>query len=505
MRIQDCISSMSKFYLGRIIDSFIKESIPRGDEDRLRQQILESTDELADHKRIKDSLALAGISRSMRILIKEILHSLLESNNRYASEQEIIEYVRNYEQNLVEKSKSDDVFDFSDEEALSIYLTVLEVALEDDVVSQDEFALLEKLRSKLKLSRLEHRLLEARLGMFPRKGNELHTADDISNGLKELQHRGLLFYCNKADEGPIIVLPDEIAPGVKEALGFEMREEAQRLLHKVLKSSQLSSALESLGLTKSGSKADKSDRLISAGCKPSEILNALRSSELGEICAKLEGVTKSGTFEERKDRIIDYYASLTFKEREDSEDPRAIYYQYLEEFAARDNKNLYERELIKRDRDMESGFEEGTRYLFEKKLGCQLLEFDGSDHADGGVEFKNGDILLWDNKGKESEYTFPQSHLRQFKRYIRNSVNRVGVFLVIVPEIGNGCKTQAARLKYESNTDSDVAIISATDLKYVAENWRKFSGQDEFDIEVFNITGILDRQLLDERMKIVLK
>ena len=340
MRIQDCISSMSKFYLGRIIDSFIKESIPRGDEDRLRQQILESTDELADHKRIKDSLALAGISRSMRILIKEILHSLLESNNRYASEQEIIEYVRNYEQNLVEKSKSDDVFDFSDEEALSIYLTVLEVALEDDVVSQDEFALLEKLRSKLKLSRLEHRLLEARLGMFPRKGNELHTADDISNGLKELQHRGLLFYCNKADEGPIIVLPDEIAPGVKEALGFEMREEAQRLLHKVLKSSQLSSALESLGLTKSGSKADKSDRLISAGCKPSEILNALRSSELGEICAKLEGVTKSGTFEERKDRIIDYYASLTFKEREDSEDPRAIYYQYLEEFAARDNKKL---------------------------------------------------------------------------------------------------------------------------------------------------------------------
>lgn len=505
MRIQDCISSMTKFYLGRVVDSFIKESIPRGDEERLRQQILESTDELADYDRISDVLSLADQSRSMRILVKEILHSLLESNDRYATEQEIYDCVRGYEIGLVEKSKDDDIFAFSNEESLSIYETVLEVALEDNVVSSDEYALLEKLRTRLKISRLEHRLLEARLGMFPRKGNEIHNSDDVCSALKELQHRGLLFYCNKAENGPIVVLPDEIAPGIKKALGFEMREEAQRLLHNVLSSGQLSHALEALGLPKSGTKADKSNRLISAGCKPSEVLNTLKSSELGEICEKLEGVPKSGSFDVRRNRIIDYYASLTFKQTEDSEDPRAIFFQYFEEYAARDNKNLYERGLIKRDRDMESGFEEGTRYIFEKKLGCKLLEFERSDHADGGVEFKNGDLLLWDNKGKESEYTFPQSHFKQFKRYIRESVKRVGVFVIIVPQIADICKTQAAKLKFESSTDTDVALITATDLKYIATNWRKFSSKGQFDIEVFNITGILDRQLLDERMKIILR
>ena len=36
-----------------------------------------------------------------------------------------------------------------------------------------------------------------------------------------------------------------------------------------------------------------------------------------------------------------------------------------------------------------------------------------------------GDVLMWDNKSTETAYTFPPSHLRQFKRYIRDSSDPV--------------------------------------------------------------------------------
>lgn len=504
MRIADCISSMSKLYLTRIVDSFIKESIPKGDEERLRQQILENADELADIERIADNLALTEFNRSMRILITAILQVLLERHEVFASEGTIFDRVHEYEKSIINKANAEDAFTYSDASALDIYRTVLEVALQDDMVTEDEYALLKRLRTKLKLSRLEHRLLEAQLGMFPKKNNELHSADEVIDALKELQTRGILFYCNRAEDGPIVALPEELVPGVKSAIGFEMRDEAQRLLHHALNAGQLRNALSISGLPTSGTKSERSDRLIAAGVKPSEVLDTLSSNELAEICEKLQGVKKSGTKESRKTRIIDYFASLTLKEPEDSEDPRAIYYQYLEEFASRDNTNLYERKLIKKDREMEAGFEEGTRYLFERKLGCELIEFEGTDHADGGVVMKNGDLLLWDNKGKESEYTFPKSHLRQFKRYIRDSRTRVGVFLIIAPEIDDSAEIQAVRLKHESGSDTDVALISAIDLKFIAENWRRFGSGEQFNLELFNTTGILDRPKLEDRMNILL-
>lgn len=505
MRIVDCVSHMSKFYLNRIVDCFIREEIPRGDEDRLRDQILENTDEISDPERIGHALKACSLSRTDRILSGEILRALLESPNGRATETDLIDQIRQYEEEIIERSTDDDALAYSNARSLDVYGTVLETALEDDVVSDDEFALLERLRTKLRLTRLEHKMLEARMGKFPKPGNELHSVSEIRDCLKRLQHEGIVFYCNKTEDDSIYVLPEENAPGVKEHLGFEMSRKAQELLYDSLTTSQLYGMLRDQGLPVGGNKSEKIDRLIVAGCRPSELLETLQSADLADICGKLQGVKKRGTKVERVERILDYFDSLTLKEPEDSDDPRAICYQYLEEFAARDNKNLYERGLISHDRDMEFGFEEGTRYLFEEKLGCELIEFSGSDHADGGVQMKGGDLLLWDNKGKESKYVFPKSHLRQFKRYIRDSPIRVSIFLVIVPEVDEQALRQATILKHESGRDTDVAIITAVDLKHVAESWNKYTDSDEFNLEVFNSTGILDRPTLQDRMEILLK
>jgi hypothetical protein len=109
---------------------------------------------------------------------------------------------------------------------------------------------------------------------------------------------------------------------------------------------------------------------------------------------------------------------------------------------------------------------------------------------------------MWDNKSKENVYLFPQSNLRQFKSYIRDSKKRVSCFLIIVPGLGENIEKNAYKLKVESQSDTDVALITAEDLKWVAENWKKYSTKDKFNLEVFNMTCVLIRSLLSRRMEL---
>jgi hypothetical protein len=111
---------------------------------------------------------------------------------------------------------------------------------------------------------------------------------------------------------------------------------------------------------------------------------------------------------------------------------------------------------------------------------------------------------MWDNKSKESVYDLPPSHLKEFKRYIRDSPVRVACFLIIAPSIGPAAGHAAARLKIESGTDTDVALITAEDPPWIAETWRSRGNGQTFNPEVFNITGVLDRTALEGRMRLFL-
>ena len=61
------------------------------------------------------------------------------------------------------------------------------------------------------------------------------------------------------------------------------------------------------------------------------------------------------------------------------------------------------------------------------------------------------------------------------------------------------------KLKHDSGTDTGVAVITAEDLKWVAETWPKHSESGKLSLEVFNMTGILDRATLEERLAVFLK
>ena len=506
MQIPDCLSQMSKSYLSRIVDSIYKEDIPKNDEEQMKEQIRQNTDYLANPERIREALNLKEMDRTNRILVVAILNTLLEHPDAACPEEDLYDQVTQYENWIINKAQEEGTFAYANKHAIDVYKTVLQVALENADISQDEYALLDKLREKLQISRLEHRLLEASLGMYPTPGNTPHTYDQFKDALKTLQKLGLLFYCNKASKTALVVLPDEIAPEIKTLLGFEMGRDKQEMLHDHLTTTQLRTAAKEQGIPSSGKKDEISERLIEALCKPSEILNSLSKDDLTALCKKLPGVGTSGNKEELRDRIIERFATFTPKQSPEAEqDPRATYYQYYEELAHRKNQELYPLGIIKKDGEMDTFFEEATKYLFETKLGCELIEPEGNEHADGAVAFSNGQVLLWDNKSKEQEYAFPKSHADQFLRYIRESTQRVNVFVVIVPDLAPKAEQQAMQLKYRNNTDTDVALIRARDLKFVAENWPDFAKTDQsFDLNVFNATGILERSDLEERMKMLL-
>lgn len=504
MRIEEAVGYMSKAYLHRVIDSFTKD-LHKPDTDESRSLIIRNAKDLADEQHIGAKLqrdsAFGG-----QVLMKMLLESLLAADDRRVTESELIEHTQRREREIVEQAKQGEALKHKDSAKLDTYRTVLEVALEDDSISSDELNLLTRLRTHLGLRERDHFLLQAQIGKFPTANNTPHSPSQISAGLTELQKRGVVFYCNRAEKEPFYVIPEEIVPGTQKALGIQLTQRPYELLLDHLSRDQLKTILDSFDLPISGKKKEQAVRIIDSGISPEEVLSRFGRGDLEGICKSLPGVKSSGSKAEKIHNIISHFSNLRVVAVGDDADPRERYYQYYEELARRDRQNLLSNKIIGKDKDMDSAFEDATRYLFEQKLGLAHAPVAGSEHADGVIEFGEGDALfMWDTKSKESVYTFPNNHLNQFKRYIRDSPRRVSAFLVIAPEIDPSAVENALRLKAQSGTDTDVALVAAEDLKWLADEWTEQTRDDRaFTLQVLNYTGVVDRQVLQQRMKLFL-
>lgn len=293
-----------------------------------------------------------------------------------------------------------------------------------------------------------------------------------------------------------------------DALGLELGLHAWDLLLDTLTVSQLKQTLIKKKLPSSGTKAELKSRVISSGLSPSGVLGILSSEELLKLCSSLPGVPVSGTKAERIRRIIGYFANLITKEVSDKASPGERFYKYLPELARRDRENLLANQIIRKDLDIEHGFEAATRFLFESRLGLELMEMTGSEHPDGCIRFgghrkTRGDVLMWDNKSTETAYTFPPSHLRQFKRYIRDSSDPVACFLIVVADAHDTAMDGVWQLANDC-AGTNVAVIAAENLGWVAEEWWSRCPDGRFNLEVINMTGILSRPVIEQRMRLFL-
>jgi hypothetical protein len=270
---------------------------------------------------------------------------------------------------------------------------------------------------------------------------------------------------------------------------------------------ELKEVMVYLNLNKTGTKEELVKRTLITGIQPSEVLNLLSNQRLTDLCKSLPKIKSSGSKDEKIQRIITYFDQLANISAGVGEDGRELYYNYFEYLARLDMANLLSKKVIKNEGDAALAFERATHYLFETKLHHTAIHQNGTEHADGCLQFNpKGDLMMWDNKAMmNGNYTFPNDHFRQFKRYIMDSAvrgARVTCFLIVVPEIEDSAKENAVKLKYESGSDTDVAIISAETLKWLAEDWKTNNPEKPINLEIFNTTGVLSKEELKSRLKV---
>lgn len=505
MYLQDVLPKMSKLYLGRIVDSFLKD-VRMDTEEEMREVIIRNVDEFQNKERVKRNLNFNTENRDIALLNEMVLLSLMEQQGYVLSESDLFDEVEKLEIEIVNQSGDNNYIKTAiPNEAERIYSAVLKEAWKkDDSLNAHEINILNVLRKELGLSKRDHYLLESRIKRFPQKNNKLHTPKQVEKSLRNLQSRGLILRFK--EDISYYIIPKEIARIVRYEMGGELRNEVYETLLSDLNVNQLKVILNSLNITSGGKKHDIIERIIKHNILPSTALNSFGTGNLSDILRNLEGAKVSGTKDAKVQNIIDYYENLSTPTSTDPTDDRARLYDFYEELASRDYKALRVNKIINKDIDIDKYFEEATRYLFEKKLGLDLMEMKGSKHADGKLKYSSKEVILWDNKSTERPYSFPEDHYNQFLGYIRSDEMRVTTFLIIVYDYTKEAIAQAQKLKAFSDQDTDVALIKAADLKYVAEEWKDYSDQKNpvFDLQVFDLTGELNRNLLISRMGWVL-
>ena len=236
--------------------------------------------------------------------------------------------------------------------------------------------------------------------------------------------------------------------------------------------------------------------VILKNIKPSNLIggfsprDGLDISILSEWCANL-GLMVSGAKSVLISRILEYYDKLR-KIEISSEDEREKYYNVYHELANRNLVYLRENNIISKDLECERYFEKATDYLFEVMLKNKPLLLPGTEHADGKLSF-NDRYVLWDNKSKETPVNL-KDHILQFDGYIKNSDKPVPVFMVIAPSFTENSVKEC--VKYALTNDTQILLITADELKDVAENWHKNHPEESFNLGFFKQNGRFDKSLL---------
>lgn len=436
--------------------------------------------------------AMSGLlfheQRHFRILSRLILCEVLLQQDHFMlamskTEDQVIEL----EQRVIDRANEDLNAGSGDRsQTLQLFRFILEVAWEyNDAISQDEKNLIEKIKTRLKVTEREYQVIEAKLGKYPKPGNILHTRGEIEGVRRALQHAGLVFAVRDDDGTDYDVIPIEIAASLRKTLGIEMRRHGYRELldYKLVRSKKYyRTILGKCGIAfDKGATMEQLQDCFLEQVRPSVLLggvspnDGLAISDLREWCSDL-GLPVSGRKAEVIDRIIAHYDAL-LRQPPCGDDERAIWFKYYTHFASRDLDFLRNQELIQKDLECEARFEAATSFLFEKRLGHAPLNMVGSSRPDGALSYQDK-VILWDNKSKETPVSL-KDHIKQFDAYIKASEKPVACFLVIGPGFTPQSSLQA--MQYQVETGATVTLISAEDLKAIADEWsgQKATGKDD--------------------------
>lgn len=391
-----------------------------------------------------------------------------------------------------------------DEKEGEIYGVILDTILEDRHVSPDELNVLEKLRKKLGVSDLHHWIFRIKNNMFDEVNKiEKRTDKKLRECFRKLERKGLLFYINK-DEGRYYIIPEEIVRILKNILGLELQHyKYEKLLdNPVMRNEQKRDFLRPKGIDPRGNSDELNLKIIFNALKPSEFLDSLTIDDLYRITGKL-GLKKSGSKKTRISRIIKHYDRI-YMPTEKLKDEREIYYKFYEDLANRNQSELIKRGVIKKGEEIGIRFEEATKYLFEKVLGFTLKDPKIKDRHHGvkadGKAIKGDNFIIWDCKTKDKHLSINTPERRQFQDYISkyrkvDPGKKFISFLIITPDIKNPVDIRKQLIDIKNETDVDISVVKAMDLKEFADKVNKLGV--EMDLKPFHCSQIVDYGYLE--------
>ena len=455
-----------------------------------------------------DSPNLRALSQ---LIIREIL---LNEDGFILKAHETEERVMSLEQKIINRSNEIDISDLAAranmqrKNDLELYYFVLQVAWEyQNTKSPDEVNLLLKLRNKLNIHEIDNWIMEAKLGKFPKPNNELHNRGEIREARRFLHGLGILFPVRTEKDGDLDVIPEELALQIRNILKKEIKEPNYHMLvrHKlVFRKSFLTATLEKSSCCfNPGDTLNTLAEKVILNIQPSVLLggtgfrDGLSTEDLHKWCFELN-LPVSGTKQERIERIINYYDSLR-QTTPQPEDNRVIWYDVYEKLAFRDYSTLRAQNIITKDNEIESKFEEATAYLFQHRLNHTPLKQVGANSPDGLLSFKDM-YVMWDNKSKESPGLVNlKDHIKQFHEYMEKANKQVPIFFVIAPAFTE--ESELVAIKYTSeHLNRNIVLITAEELKCLAEKWSNSTNErhdEPFPLGLLARAGRFNAKLLE--------
>lgn len=477
-------------------------------DDEIRAAILKTAPQYYFRDNVAQALEglFLGDNRDHRVISRLMLKTvLLQKDHFMCPQRETEEDIIAFEQAIINRS-NEDLLQRSGErsKAIELFQFVLDTAWQHNAsISPDEKNLIEKIKGRLKITDREYYLIEAKLGKYPKPGNELHTRGEIEEARKAMQGKGLLFAIRDSDGTDFDLVPEEIARGLRDVLGFQIRRHGYRelLTHKHVRAKRYYlNILDKCGVPVEGmaSMEDLQEAILEQ-VPPSLLLggisprDGLDISVLRKWCAEL-GLPVSGVKADTIQRIIAHYDSILEKD-DVLRDDREHWYEHYDRFASRDLEFLRSQQLIGKDLECEAKFEQATDYLFEKRLQHKPLKLIGTAHPDGALSFQDK-VIYWDNKSKETQVNL-RDHIRQFDSYIKSSERPVACFFVIGPAFTP--ESGVLAMQYFVENATTITLIKADDLKAIADDWSSpASGKEEdpFPLGYLIQPGELNRALV---------
>ena len=511
MKFVDYVEQIPNISIAKKVAAAYVRDARRLEFDEIKKFLIETANQYTSFENISNKLDEIKLdsSRAVRIIAPIFLRDyLLNQDDFISTTRDTESFVINYEQFIVDESNNFDESKISKDFAL--FKHMLDAAWkQNDDISVDEKNLLEVLRKYLSISINEFHMLEAKSGRFPNKENILHSFDDIEETRKVLITNGLIVTVKNSDGVLCDMIPDDIAICIRKYYGIEIRAYGyEKLLDYVIKKTKKQYLVDivnkaglyygkaSIEISPNPTVSDLRDIILKT-IQPSNLLGGFSPRDgldvvmLQNWCADI-GLMVSGNKASLIERILEYYDTLR-KIEVKSTDERETLIPYYEMIANRDLKNLRANGVIDKDLKCEHLFEEATNYIFEKMLLNKPLTLTGTEHPDGKLSFKDK-YIMWDNKSKESPVNL-KDHIQQFERYIKTSDKDVVVFIVIAP-----CFTpQSVQecVAFSLNNDTQILLITAEELKTVAEKWSKNHSGEMFNLGYFKQNGRFDINLLN--------